>query len=103
MKATVKNTTARKAMKAAWTNWKAGRYTSWSECLKSAWAWAKRTAKATVTVFATEMYKFTEKAVCVNYNWYPLSQVTLNWGTVCEGVESLDSIEVPAWLFNKKN
>lgn len=45
MKAIVKNTTARKAMKAAWTNWKAGRYTSWSECLKSAWAWAKRTAK----------------------------------------------------------
>jgi hypothetical protein len=103
MKTSNKNTIARKAMKAAWTNWKAGRYTSWSECLKSAWIWAKKVIKKTVTIFADDMYKFTEKAVCVDGKWFPLSQITQNWEKVGDtNISTLVSIEVPTWLANKR-
>ena len=100
MKNSNNNTKSRKALKAAWTNWKAGRHTSWSTCLKSAWKWVL-SLKDTATVFADEMYKFTEKAVCVNYKWFPLSQVTCNFSEVIPGVESLESIEIPMWLYRK--
>lgn len=91
-----------KALKAAWTNWKAGRYTSWSECLKSAWAWVKKQA-ATFTVYASDSYKTTEKAIRINGIWWPKSQITENWKDSASGKFSyLESITVPAWLYNSK-
>lgn len=98
----MKNTLASKAMKAAWTNWKAGRYTSWSKCLKSAWAWVK-SLKNTVTVSVTDSYRFTQKAVCIDRVWWPLSQIKCNWTLIADcKAEVLNSIEVPGWLYNKK-
>jgi hypothetical protein len=101
--ANLKNKIASKAMKAAWTNWKAGRYTSWSLCLKSAWAWAKKAVKDTVTVIAYDMVKSTEKAICIDGKWFPKSQIVeVNYIETKRGLSVLSSIVVPTWLFNRK-
>lgn len=98
---TTKNIQARKAMKAAWTNWKAGRYTSWSECLKSAWSWVKKTitnefinsyttiretAKA-ILIGGQLVCTFTDQVVKANL-WIPKSLIK-NEG-------------IPVWFLNKK-
>ena len=92
----MKNTNAKKAMKAAWTNWKAGRYTNWSECLKSAWKWVKAQSGTIKISTGDNDYRITEKAICINKKWYPLSIITLN---TIEGTNLLDSINVPVWFF----
>lgn len=92
----MKNTKAKKAMKAAWTNWKAGRYTSWSECLKSAWKWVKSLDRP-ITIFIDHGYKMTDKAIFTNGSWYPLSLVELN-----VSCNTLINFTVPFWFYRQK-
>ena len=92
----MKNLKAKKAMKAAWTNWKAGRYTSWSKCLKSAWKWVNSLDRE-VVVDIDRGYRTTENAIFTNGTWYPLSQVTLN-----VSCNTLINFTVPLWLYKKK-
>ena len=53
-----------KVMKAAWTSFRSGKSKTWSESLRSAWAWAKRTL---VEKFRSIMtIRESEKAVAIN-------------------------------------
>lgn len=103
MKTNNRYSKATKAMKAAWTNWKKGRYTSWSECLRSAWEWVKSLSD-NIEIFVKDRYKMTYKAILVDGNWYPKSQIEINWSQLGDtDAYAVYSIEVPRWLYNKRN
>ena len=99
---TVNNTFRSKVMKAAWTSFRNGRSSNFSESLKSAWAWAKRTLVEKSVEINGKIRRETEKAVaititfvCVHTDqavnrlmWIPKSLVRN--GAVSE------------WFFNKK-
>jgi hypothetical protein len=103
------NITRRKAMKAAWTNFKSKRYDSFSESLKSAWAWVKSLGSEFKEV-TCEVLRETEKAILIELNqitqgfeygkklWVPKS--------VCGhylGEKFVNGIEIKTWFCKKNN
>lgn len=99
---TINNTFRSKVMKAAWTSWRNGRSNTWSEAMKSAWVWAKRTLIEKGIEIAGKIRRETEKAVAISITfvcvhtdqevdrlmWIPRSLVANN--------------KVAEWFFTKK-
>jgi hypothetical protein len=99
---TVNNKFKSKVFKAAWTNFKKSAK-SFSDCLKSAWAWAKKTlsqSEYTLVPNCNEV-KETAKAILVDlggYNeWIPKSVL----GDMNVSVGDGNFMQVKTWFVNK--
>jgi len=89
-----------KVMKAAWTSFRSGKSKTWSESLRSAWAWAKRTLLEKFRSIMT--IRESEKAVAINVYFECLHTERTVTRMAWIPKSLLQNGCVPEWFLTKK-